>query len=97
LEKLFDENDVVVKGKVSTDDADITKFNLGIKKDPKHVKLSRILSRDQRAKYVKLLKEFADVFAWTYEDLRTYDTNIIEHKIPLKEETKISLVSLNTL
>jgi hypothetical protein len=28
------------------------------------------------------------VFAWTYKDLRTYDTNIIEHKIPLKEEAK---------
>jgi hypothetical protein len=28
------------------------------------------------------------VFSWTYEDLRTYNTNIIEHKIPLKEETK---------
>jgi hypothetical protein len=28
------------------------------------------------------------VFAWTYEDLKTYDTIIIEHKIPLKEEAK---------
>jgi hypothetical protein len=28
------------------------------------------------------------VFAWTYEDLKTYDTFVIEHKIPLKEEAK---------
>jgi hypothetical protein len=35
-----------------------------------------------------LLKEFFDVFTWTYDDLRTCDTNIIEYKIPLKEETK---------
>jgi hypothetical protein len=28
------------------------------------------------------------VFAWTYEDLKTYDTTVIEHKIPLKEEAK---------
>jgi hypothetical protein len=28
------------------------------------------------------------VFSYTYEDLRTYDIRIIEHKIPLKEETK---------
>jgi hypothetical protein len=34
------------------------------------------------------LKEFSDVFAWTYEYLRTYDTSIIEKNIPLKEETK---------
>jgi hypothetical protein len=26
------------------------------------------------------------VFSWTYEDLITYDTSVIEHKIPLKEE-----------
>jgi hypothetical protein len=28
------------------------------------------------------------VFAWTYKDLKTYDTSVIEHKIPLKEEAK---------
>jgi hypothetical protein len=47
--------------------------------------LSRILSREKRAKYTELLKEFVDVFSWTYEDLRTYDTTVIEHKIPLKK------------
>jgi hypothetical protein len=46
------------------------------------------LSKEQSAEYVKILKEFVDVFAWKYEYLRTNDTNIIEHKIPLKEETK---------
>jgi hypothetical protein len=34
------------------------------------------------------LREFADVFAWTYGDLKTYDTSFIEHKIPLKREAK---------
>jgi hypothetical protein len=28
------------------------------------------------------------VFSWIYEDLRTYETSFIEHKIPLKEEVK---------
>jgi hypothetical protein len=51
--------------------------------------LFRSLSKEQRAEYVKLLKEFVDVFSWKYEDLRTYDTNIMEYKIPLKEENKI--------
>jgi hypothetical protein len=46
LEKLFDENDVAVKGKVSTDDANITECNLGTNKDPKYVKLLSILSRE---------------------------------------------------
>jgi hypothetical protein len=35
-----------------------------------------------------LLKEIFDVFTWTYEDIKNYDTSIIEHKIPLKQNTK---------
>jgi hypothetical protein len=46
------------------------------------------MSKEQRFEYVKILREFADIFAWKYEDLRTYDTNIMEHKIHLKEEAK---------
>jgi ribonuclease HI len=88
LEILFDGNDVAVKGKVSIDDVDINECNLGTEKNLKYVKLSSSLSEEQREEYTKLLKEFADVFAWTYEDLRTYDTSIIEHIIPLKEDTK---------
>jgi hypothetical protein len=88
LERLFDRNDVVVKVKGSTENVDVTECNLGTEENPKYVKLSSSLSKEKRVEYVKLLKEFADVFSWKYEDLQTYDTNIIEHKIPLKEETK---------
>jgi hypothetical protein len=88
LERLFDRNDVVVKIKGSIENVYVTECNLGTKEEPKYVKLSSNFSKEQRAEYVKILKEVADVFAWKYEYLRTYDTNIIEHKIPLKEETK---------
>jgi hypothetical protein len=88
LEILFDINDVVVKGKGSTEEADVTECNLGREEDPRYVKLSSSMPKEKRVGYVNLLKEFADVFAWKYEDLRTYDTNIMEHKIPLKEEAK---------
>jgi hypothetical protein len=88
LERLFDGNDVAVKGKVSGDDDDTAECNIGTPKEPKFVKLSRSLTEGQRIEYIKLLKEFVDVFAWTYKDLKTYDTSVIEHKIPLKEEAK---------
>jgi hypothetical protein len=52
------------------------------------LRLSRNLTTEQRAEYTELLREFVDVFAWTYEDLKTYDTSVIEHKIPLKEEAR---------
>jgi ribonuclease HI len=88
LERLFDRNDVALKVKGSNEEADVTECNLGTEKNPKYVKLSSSLSEEQRSEYVKLLKEFVDVFSWKYEDLQTYDTSIIEHKIPLKDDTK---------
>jgi hypothetical protein len=88
LERLFDGNDVAVKGRVSGDEADTAECNIGTPEEPKFVKLSRSLTEEQRAEYTELLREFADVFAWTYEDLKTYDTSVIEHKIPLKEEAR---------
>jgi hypothetical protein len=88
LERLFDGNDVVVKARVSGDDADTSECNIGTPEEPKFFKLSRILTKEQRDEYTELLREFVDVFAWTYEDLKTYNTLVIEHKIPLKEEAK---------
>jgi hypothetical protein len=53
---LFDGNDVAVKGKVSNGDADVAECNIGTEEDPKFVKLSSSLSREQRAEYTELLK-----------------------------------------
>jgi ribonuclease HI len=88
LERLFDGNDVPVKGRLSSEDTETTECNIGSQEKPRFVKLSSSLTREQKAEYTELLKEFADVFAWMYEDLKTYDTSVIEHKIPLKEEAK---------
>lgn len=37
---------------------------------------------------IELFKKYTDVFSWSYEDLKTYDVGIIQHKIPLKEGIK---------
>ena len=34
------------------------------------------------------MKKFVDIFAWSYEYLKTFDTDIIQHKIPLKASSK---------
>ena len=85
---MFDGNDVPVKGRVSNEYAETTECNIGTPEEPRFVKLSSILTREQKAEYTEFLREFADVFAWTYKYLKTYETSIIEHKIPLKEEAK---------
>ena len=34
------------------------------------------------------MKRYTDVFAWNYEDLKDYDTSIIQHTIPIKPGEK---------
>jgi hypothetical protein len=46
------------------------------------VKLSKYLSPETKNKYIELLRKYKDIFAWSYEELRNYDTSVIKHKIP---------------
>ena len=48
------------------------------------VKISASLSMEAKGKYLALLKAYKDVFAWSYNELKIYDTSLIEHNIPLK-------------
>ena len=62
--------------------------NLGTKKDLKNVNLGLGCSPQENVAFVKLFKEYKDIFAWTYEDLKTFDTSIMQHVIPLEKEAK---------
>jgi len=88
LEDLFDSNDVARKPKMEHLRADIEECNIGTEEKSKLIKISKELPPDEKLKYISLFKEFQDVFAWSYEDLKSYDTNIIQHKVPLKEDHK---------
>jgi hypothetical protein len=46
--------------------------------------LSKDINPEVGKNYVELLKEFIDFVSWKYEGLKTYDTSIIQHRIPLK-------------
>ena len=86
LEHLFDLNDIPKKPKMEPFKLDIEKCNIGSEENPKLIKPSKTLPPNEKLKYMELMKEFQDVFAWSYEDLKSYDTGIIQHTIPLKED-----------
>ena len=88
LKDVFDENDVVGNLKVIPNSDEVKDYNIGTDADPKIIKLSKALDSENIQKYITLMKEFSDVFAWSYEDLKEYDTNIIQHTIPIKENEK---------
>ena len=62
--------------------------NLGIKQNPQNINLGKNSTHYERATFMKLFKEFKDVFACTYKYLKNYDTKIIQYIIPLKEYAK---------
>ena len=42
----------------------------------------------KRKELINLVRESRDVFVWSYDELKTYDKNIIQHDIPLEENAK---------
>jgi hypothetical protein len=52
------------------------------------VKLSKSLPPEKKLKYIEFFKEYSNVFSRGYEDLKAYDTGIIQHRIPIKEDQK---------
>src|SRR3954466_2719325 len=61
-------------------------INLGSDGNRKEVKIGASLSSEIRESLIQLLKEFSDVFAWSYQDMPGLDTSIVEHHLPLKAE-----------
>jgi len=88
LEQLFDINDIPVKPVILPKDENIEDCNIGTEHEPKYIKLSKYIYVEKKQEYQQIFKEYMDVFAWKYEDLKTYDTNIIQHMIPLKLGSK---------
>src|SRR3954470_15950016 len=64
----------------------LEKINLGSEEDKKEVTIGSLLDTDIKSKLTDLLKEYADVFAWSYQDMPGLDTNIVQHYLPLKPE-----------
>jgi len=88
LEELFDQDDVARKPTLQPTEKGVEEVNIGTAVAPKMVKLSKALPPKIKDKYISLMASSADVFAWDYSDLKTYDTNIIQHTIPIKPNQK---------
>jgi hypothetical protein len=61
-------------------------INLGSDKDVKEVKIGALLHPEVKIRLTKMLKEYVDIFAWSYQDMSGLNTDIVEHHLPLKLE-----------
>ena len=83
LERLFNQDDIPLRSTLQPQPEEVEDCDIGTKENPQLVKLSKYLSSEIKNKYADLLRKYKDVLAWSYEELRTYDTFVIKHKIPL--------------
>ena len=63
-------------------------INLGTEAEPKYVNLGKCCSPIERGRFISFFQKYKDIFSWTYEDLKTYDTHIIKQFIPIKAVVK---------
>jgi hypothetical protein len=59
------------------------KFNMGTNVKPQMVKINAQLETSKVLEMEQLLKEFKDVFAWTYIDLKGIPPKLTQHRIEL--------------
>lgn len=60
--------------------------NLGTEEEVQEVRIGSSLQDNMKEKLVKLLQEYMDVFAWSYQDMPGLDTDIVVHHLTLKED-----------
>jgi hypothetical protein len=77
LERLFDHNDVSKKVVIQTEETNVEDCDISLYVNPRLVKISRKLSQKHKESYVELMKHYSDIFSWSYEDLKVFDTEII--------------------
>jgi hypothetical protein len=74
LESSFSSSDVGNKENQKEEESkrkvgETISLNIGTPEAPKNVKIGAKCSDEEKMKFAKLLGEFQDVFAWSYEDL----------------------------
>ena len=59
--------------------------NLGTDEDKKEVKIGAGLEDSVKKRLIQMLHDYVEIFAWSYEDMPGLDTDIVVHRLPMKE------------
>lgn len=73
--------------KISEDGA-VRKINVGTDIDPKYLRMNARLEPKLAKAAEKVLREYSDVFAWSYTDLKRIPPELAEHKIELEPDVR---------
>ncbi|XP_049372695.1 uncharacterized protein LOC125837654 [Solanum verrucosum] len=62
----------------------LKEINLGTDEDPKPTYVNASLASDEEKPYVDLLKEYKDVFSWSYKEMSGLDPKVAVHHLAVK-------------
>ena len=66
-------------------------------KNENPIKIGANFPKDMKPKLIVLLKEFREIFAWSYQDMPGLDTEIVVHRIPVKPEKQLKADFFTTI
>ena len=76
-------NEKLKQGRVEPIKEETQPVKLTANDEPKMAQIGNTLTSSEKDTLVTLLKEFKEVFAWSFEDMPGTDTNIVQHCIPI--------------
>ncbi|KAH6763350.1 hypothetical protein C2S52_020783 [Perilla frutescens var. hirtella] len=64
---------------------ELKEVNLGSIDDPRPTYINALLTMEEGESYVKLLREFKDVFTWSYKEMPRLDPKVAVHHLSIKK------------
>ncbi|XP_031099703.1 uncharacterized protein LOC116003902 [Ipomoea triloba] len=64
---------------------ELKEVDLGTPENPRPIFISTLLSNEDEEIYITLLKEYIDVFAWTYKEMPGLDPKVAIHRLTMKK------------
>jgi hypothetical protein len=83
-EAIEDSEDLDKLGQGFTSVDPLEKVDLGDGSIPRPTFVNKNLSVEYKADLIKLLKEYADYFAWEYSEMPGLSHDLVEHRLPIK-------------
>ena len=59
--------------------------NLGTDENRKEIKIVAGLENSDKERFIQMLRDYIEIFAWSYEDMSGLDINIVVHRLTTKE------------
>ncbi|GAU38495.1 hypothetical protein TSUD_64750 [Trifolium subterraneum] len=89
IKRLLDQEKKVIQ----PHEEDVELIDLSSDEGKKEIKIGASLEASVKERVIVLLREYVDVFAWSYQDMPGLDPEIVEHHLPLKPECPPNILS----